>query len=511
MMLLVLGLSGCAKKTTEALTPPPPSASPVSAPLVPAAERSAHFEAVNRQLELGGTLYGYVDIDGDVLKLASVLRQFVAQAAAQNPMAAAFVPKDFGPIFKDLGLTDITALGLSSVQAADGTFRNRVFLYTPGGRNGLLAGLGGAPGPFISPQIAPADADFVFENEVDLPAVYSALRSVVARVAGEPAVGIFETKLTAIDPKTGISPLALIKGLKGRMAVVLKADDTRSFQPSPEVTFPAFDLLLRIEGVGRIIEPALAKSPEINAPVNRNGVTIYTFKQPVPKIGWTPELRIEGDVLTFASSADFGATGGEKLAGDAKLKTALATLGETGNGLTYISPSLTTRLARIAELNPKLDASQQQTLAFILTMLPHGDAPLVSVRQNLADGILIRSHWGTSHKANLMFANPGVIVTTGLLSAMAIPAFQKVRASSQEKAVLNNLRQLGAAADQYFLETGKTVCGYRDLVGPEPKKFIKGIAPVAGEDYTKLLFRKGQPKITVTLPGGAAVTYDWNP
>ena len=30
-------------------------------------ERSRHFEAVNRQLELGGTLYGYADIDGDVL------------------------------------------------------------------------------------------------------------------------------------------------------------------------------------------------------------------------------------------------------------------------------------------------------------------------------------------------------------------------------------------------------------------------------------------------------------
>jgi len=37
-----------------------------------------------------------------------------------------------------------------------------------------------------------------------------------------------------------------------------------------------------------------------------------------------------------------------------------------------------------------------------------------------------------------------VVVIIGLLAAMAIPAFQKVRQSSQDKAVLNNARQLSA-------------------------------------------------------------------
>ncbi|MEY4090685.1 MAG: Fimbrial protein precursor, partial [Verrucomicrobiota bacterium] len=35
-----------------------------------------------------------------------------------------------------------------------------------------------------------------------------------------------------------------------------------------------------------------------------------------------------------------------------------------------------------------------------------------------------------------------VVVIIGLLAAMAIPAFQKVRVSSQDKAILNNARQL---------------------------------------------------------------------
>ena len=43
-----------------------------------------------------------------------------------------------------------------------------------------------------------------------------------------------------------------------------------------------------------------------------------------------------------------------------------------------------------------------------------------------------------------------VEVIIGLLAAMAIPAFQKVRVASQDKAVLNNMRLLAAAAAQYF-------------------------------------------------------------
>ena len=40
-----------------------------------------------------------------------------------------------------------------------------------------------------------------------------------------------------------------------------------------------------------------------------------------------------------------------------------------------------------------------------------------------------------------------VVVIIGLLAAMAIPAFQKVRSSSQDKTVMNNMRQLAAAAE----------------------------------------------------------------
>ena len=77
-----------------------------------------------------------------------------------------------------------------------------------------------------------------------------------------------------------------------------------------------------------------------------------------------------------------------------------------------------------------------------------------------------------------------VVVIIGLLAAMAIPAFQKVRASSQDKAVLNNLRQLSSAADQYFLEKGVTSVNSSELVGTDTTQYIKQIQTVAGETYS---------------------------
>ena len=140
----------------------------------------------------------------------------------------------------------------------------------------------------------------------------------------------------------------------------------------------------------------------------------------------------------------------------------------------------------------------------IATQMPTLDQPLVSVRTNLPDGILIRSHLNRSLKQDVAMVAVYNPVTIGMLAAMAIPAFQKVRQASQEKAVLNNLRMLNAAADQYYLEKGVDTATYDDLVGPD--KYIRRLMPVAGENYRQLQFRQGQP-LRVRLPGGRMVVY----
>jgi type IV pilus assembly protein PilA len=93
-----------------------------------------------------------------------------------------------------------------------------------------------------------------------------------------------------------------------------------------------------------------------------------------------------------------------------------------------------------------------------------------------------------------------VVVIIGLLAAMAVPAFQKVRSTSQNKAVVNNLRQITSAADQYFLETGLlTAVVMTDLVGSD--KYIKALPAVANETYAANIVQ-GTPYVISGLAAG---------
>ena len=92
-----------------------------------------------------------------------------------------------------------------------------------------------------------------------------------------------------------------------------------------------------------------------------------------------------------------------------------------------------------------------------------------------------------------------VVVIIGLLAAMAIPAFQKVRANSQDKAVINNARQLGGGADQYFLEYGVSTVNITSLIGTT--YYVKTINTVARESYPEF-YTAG---VTITVDGVAGL------
>jgi type IV pilus assembly protein PilA len=97
-----------------------------------------------------------------------------------------------------------------------------------------------------------------------------------------------------------------------------------------------------------------------------------------------------------------------------------------------------------------------------------------------------------------------VVVIIGLLAAMAIPAFQKVRTSSQDKAILNNARQLAAAADQYFLENGVSTVAQTNLVGAA--NYVKALNLVANETYPTG-YTQGQTITVGGIAGARTITY----
>ncbi len=97
-----------------------------------------------------------------------------------------------------------------------------------------------------------------------------------------------------------------------------------------------------------------------------------------------------------------------------------------------------------------------------------------------------------------------VVVIIGMLAAMAIPAFQKVRTASQDKAVLNNARQMAAAADSYFLETGATFANSSSLIGAT--SYVRALGTVASESYPTA-YTQGVTLTIAGIAGARTITY----
>jgi hypothetical protein len=503
---------GACQKTTDAAGPTgggakanAGAAAVATVPVVKETERSKNFLAVHKQLELGGTLYGYVDIDGDVQKLAGGLKNLFTAMAPSQPNMAPLAQQDFDALVKMLGLTDIKAVGVSSVPDGSGFFRNRMFFYTAGERHGLLAGLGGKPAPLKHVKLAPADAAFFAEAEMDLGVVYKTLKDVVTKVAGEPAGSQMEKALAGAGEALTLSLLDLIHGFKGRSAIVLRLDPEKTIRtPGPQgLVLPAFSVVVTVDGIGQVVEPSLQKSPMLRR--SESGTQkIYEVAQRLPFEGVAPAFVIDGTQLYFTTSLAFLEQCRAQPSGLAQapeFQQALAHVGAEGNGLSYVSPRFVERVKQIESLNPNLPHDAKATLSFVLKNLPAANRPLIANRINLDDGILVRAHMNRSFKQEMAGA---AMYPVGIVAAMAIPAFQKTRTASQEKAVMNNLRQLAAAAEQYYLEHGVTTATYDQLVGPT--RYVKAITPVAGENYRALRFVQGQP-LRVRLASGKTVEY----
>lgn len=71
--------------------------------------------------------------------------------------------------------------------------------------------------------------------------------------------------------------------------------------------------------------------------------------------------------------------------------------------------------------------------------------------------------------------------------------------------IRENLSLLWSAAQQYFLEKGKTSAVFSELVGKG--KSIESLAPICGENYASLVFIADSKAISVVTLGGETVSY----
>ncbi|PWU05719.1 MAG: pilus assembly protein [Verrucomicrobia bacterium] len=100
-----------------------------------------------------------------------------------------------------------------------------------------------------------------------------------------------------------------------------------------------------------------------------------------------------------------------------------------------------------------------------------------------------------------------VVVIIGLLAAMAIPAFNKVRQNTKAKHITENLNLIAKSGQQYLLENNASEVSYPALAG----LYFEPLLPVAGEDYTPLIiFGPGTDhKLSVTQSDGTEIAIQY--
>mgnify|MGYP001544324379 CR=1 FL=1 len=82
-----------------------------------------------------------------------------------------------------------------------------------------------------------------------------------------------------------------------------------------------------------------------------------------------------------------------------------------------------------------------------------------------------------------------------------------INQAANNQAIINNLRQISSAAQQYMLDLGLSQCTYYDLVGTSSDNMLHNLAPIAGEDYTGLVFHQTDTQISLVGPDGSVVTF----
>ena len=157
--------------------------------------------------------------------------------------------------------------------------------------------------------------------------------------------------------------------------------------------------------------------------------------------------------------------------------------------------------AQADDLEIRGDAVSKEKTEVMLVQKSTGTGRWVAVGQTFA-GCKVTAYDVKTGRLTLTKDNQTTILTLSkatLQTAQATPVTPE-----QQKSIMNNLRQLSAAADQYFLEQGVDKVDAGKLIGPNA--YIKELRPVAGESYTGFIIEQGKP-VRIKTAGGFEMEY----
>jgi len=435
----------------------------------PASDKQ-RFEKVAEQLDLGGILYGYVSVDGDLSGLAKLVNSFMSDLKEIDKGISSHIPDiDIEALMKISGLDSISALGLSSIQTDQG-FRNKVYLHAPNGVRGLLSMFGNEAKEFEVLQLAPSGTDLVVQQEVKLQTLYNEV--VLEALGGLPEQGgqmplgpmgmmmkmmVDGMMKQPLPPPFTFTGEKIINDLDTNIMVIIDCDPSK-MQPVEvtDLNMPTIQGAVLIDNVGwlvgdliKMFEAEKAKGGNRVPPfelidnANWEGLKISKSLSPIiskvnkrkgkkTKIIGMPGL--EGNTmvahhrpsgkLILSSSKEFAVnlfSKKPKLSTDPVFLAKTKGLPKQGTAISYLSPVLMTEIRKfikeVIEAGNPHEGDRFVNLSMLDFFLPEGALGEAMVTTVTEDGLLSVGNSAYSHKSKiLMGAAVPTLVGAGILS-----------------------------------------------------------------------------------------------
>ncbi|MGC4072410.1 MAG: hypothetical protein QM760_07825 [Nibricoccus sp.] len=411
------------------------------------------LHAVRRELTPDALFYTYIDFEGGWGQIGRELSDTLKHSSLFEK------PIDLPGAFEALGLSQIRAIGMSS-DAVSGGYDNRFFLYTPGGRGGLLSIFPGKPQPFQAAQFAPADADLALDLRLNMPALIKTLTAVVEKFSNDKE--LTKTMLDALQ-KEGASMPSLLT-YQGRAILVVRMHPQEQIERNAAEfasELPA-DFFAMIETGGKLVAKSLVNDAGWLRE-EKNGRTYFRRKS---DSGTSADevVILQNDSIAIGSPSlaeeCLDKKGG--LAADPAYRQALTDSAAEGHMLLYMTPKFFTAFRDASKWLFVANSgfarrSFKETLiaSELISMMPTPSKPVTSVLVARDDGILIRGHSVESLKSSL----PAVsLLTPDFLGRIAVYAAKawvisdarRHETERAQKEFAPQLQQVGETAQKFF-------------------------------------------------------------
>lgn len=400
-------------------------------PMAP--QTSPHFDSVSAQLQLGGTVYAYADIEGDAERAADFLLMLLRDLPGLVPQQGVN-RLNARNLVRILGLHNVQAIGLSSYEN-EALYHNRSFIHHTGAREGLLKLFRAEPGAFDLVSIAPKDADLIWEQQLDLRVLVDIVRALGGLGVGttpEELDRALQEPVLELDITLG----DIVERLDTTTGIILAIDEGRPLRiPGEPFWFPYTDFLFRIDGLAELADAIAEKAaldPFIVSEQTKHWVIVRPAIQlPPPWNAYEPSVIKEiatGRMYVVSTPAFLKrclATT-EGAAQTADFIDAFDQLPTDGNGLVYFSPRMTRQMHAVLDRMIETSGSSITT-SIARFFLPDVGYPVGWVARNTDEGLLFTSNSPSSHKSTLL-----TVGYAALLPAIAVVAASAIAPDSAE-------------------------------------------------------------------------------